>query len=146
MYGIYALRLCCFTLCCLNRLYSFPVWCLGQDVKFDCIGSWSLHFHLLDGARLQSVLLVSCGFVTAFLSTFCLTLWSPHFGKRARWVCARWVSLYVHILWFHVFMLFLLVMLIVVLPGDLFIGFMYMIKRNSLIDKTWTLHLHCFLR
>ena len=25
----------------------FPVWCLGQDVKFDCIGSWSLPFYLL---------------------------------------------------------------------------------------------------
>ena len=26
---------------------SFPVWCLGPDVKFDCIGSWSLQFRLL---------------------------------------------------------------------------------------------------
>ena len=25
----------------------FPVWCLWQDVEFDCIGSWSLPFYLL---------------------------------------------------------------------------------------------------
>ena len=25
-----------------NCLYSFPVWCQGQDMEFDCIGSWSL--------------------------------------------------------------------------------------------------------
>ena len=24
----------------LNCLYSFPVWCLGQDVEFDCTGSF----------------------------------------------------------------------------------------------------------
>ena len=22
-----------------------PVWCLGQNVEFDCVGSWSLPFH-----------------------------------------------------------------------------------------------------
>ena len=27
-------------------LCSFPVWCLGQDVEFDCIGGCSLPFHL----------------------------------------------------------------------------------------------------
>ena len=37
--------LCCFILCRL--VCSFPVWCLGQDVEFDCIGSWTLPFHLL---------------------------------------------------------------------------------------------------
>ena len=26
---------------------SFPVGCLGQDMEFDCIGSWSLPFHQL---------------------------------------------------------------------------------------------------
>ena len=26
---------------------SIPIWCLGQDVAFDCFGSWSLHIHLL---------------------------------------------------------------------------------------------------
>ena len=26
-------------LCCLNCMCSFPVCCLGQEVKFDCIGS-----------------------------------------------------------------------------------------------------------
>ena len=26
---------------------AMPVWCLGQDVEFDCIGSRSLHFYLL---------------------------------------------------------------------------------------------------
>ena len=25
----------------------FPIWYLGQDWEFDCIGSWSLQFHLL---------------------------------------------------------------------------------------------------
>ena len=42
-----AFRLWCFTLCRLNCLCSLPVWCLGQDVEFDCIGSWLLRFHLL---------------------------------------------------------------------------------------------------
>ena len=32
-------------LCC------FPLWCLGQNVEFDCIGSWSLPFHLLSSYR-----------------------------------------------------------------------------------------------
>ena len=40
-----AFHLCCFTLCCLGC--SFPVWCLEKDVEIDCIGSWSLPFHLL---------------------------------------------------------------------------------------------------
>ena len=34
-------------LCCFNCLCSFPVWCLGQDVEFDCIGPWWLPCHLL---------------------------------------------------------------------------------------------------
>ena len=36
-----------FSLCRLNYFYSFPVWCLGQDVEFYCIDSWSLPFQLL---------------------------------------------------------------------------------------------------
>ena len=36
-----------FILCCLNCMCPFPIWCLGQDVEFDCIGSWALPFHLL---------------------------------------------------------------------------------------------------
>ena len=39
--------LCCFTLCCLDCLSFFPVWCLGKNVEFDCYGSWSLPFQLL---------------------------------------------------------------------------------------------------
>ena len=35
-----------FSICCLDCLCSFAVWCLGKDVEFDCIGSWSLPFHL----------------------------------------------------------------------------------------------------
>ena len=31
-----------FISCRLNCRCPFPVWCLGQDVEFDCIGSWSL--------------------------------------------------------------------------------------------------------
>ena len=31
----------------LNCRCPFPIWCLGQDVEFDCIGSWSLPFYLL---------------------------------------------------------------------------------------------------
>ena len=34
-------------LCRLNCLCFFPVWCLEHDVELDCIGSSSLHFHLL---------------------------------------------------------------------------------------------------
>ena len=34
-----------FHLCCL---YFSAVWCLGQDVEFDCFGSWSLPFYLLN--------------------------------------------------------------------------------------------------
>ena len=26
-------------LCRLNCMCPFPIWCLGQDVEFDCIGS-----------------------------------------------------------------------------------------------------------
>ena len=26
---------------------SFSVWCLGNEAEFDCIGSWSLTFHLI---------------------------------------------------------------------------------------------------
>ena len=37
-----AFRLFCFTLCRLKYLY----WCLGHDVKFSVIDSWSLPFHL----------------------------------------------------------------------------------------------------
>ena len=32
----------------LNCKCPFPVWCLGQDVEFDCIGSGSLPFYLLN--------------------------------------------------------------------------------------------------
>ena len=35
-----------FDLSCLNYMRSFPVWSLGQDAEFDCIGSRSLPFHL----------------------------------------------------------------------------------------------------
>ena len=34
-------------LCRLNCVCSFSIWYLRQDVEFDCIGSWSLPFHLL---------------------------------------------------------------------------------------------------
>ena len=34
--------------CRLKSVCFFPIWCLGQDVEFDCINSRSLHFHLLD--------------------------------------------------------------------------------------------------
>ena len=34
-----AFHLCCFILCLLNCLYSFPVWSLWQDVEFDCIST-----------------------------------------------------------------------------------------------------------
>ena len=37
----------CIFLCYLNCMCSFPIWYMGQDVVFDCIGSWSLPFHLL---------------------------------------------------------------------------------------------------
>ena len=30
----------------LNCMCSFPIWCLGQDVELNCIGSWALPFHL----------------------------------------------------------------------------------------------------
>ena len=34
-----AFRLCCFTLCRLDCLCSFPVRYLGKEVEFDCISS-----------------------------------------------------------------------------------------------------------
>ena len=43
--------LCC--LCCVILIVnfgvscSFPIWCLGEDMEYDCMGSWLLHFHLL---------------------------------------------------------------------------------------------------
>ena len=68
-----AFRLCCFTLCRLDCLCSFPVWCLGQDVKFDYTGSRSLPFHLL--GIIASLLLflpviVSCLLLLVFLHSF----------------------------------------------------------------------------
>ena len=46
--ALLAFRLCCFTLCRLNRFCSFPIrFFLGQEVEFDCISSWSLPFHQL---------------------------------------------------------------------------------------------------
>ena len=42
-----AFRFCCFTLCCLDILGSFPILCLGKEAEFDIIGSWSLSFNLL---------------------------------------------------------------------------------------------------
>ena len=36
-----------FILCRLSCMCSFPVWCLGLDVLFDSIGSWSLLFSTL---------------------------------------------------------------------------------------------------
>ena len=43
-----AFHLCWFLFWCyLNCRCPFPVWCLGQDVEFDCVGSWSLPFYLL---------------------------------------------------------------------------------------------------
>ena len=38
-----------FILCCLDCMRSFPIWCRGQDMEFDCNGSWSLPFHVLYG-------------------------------------------------------------------------------------------------
>ena len=31
---LFSFRLYCFTLCHLNCLYSFPVWCQGRDLEF----------------------------------------------------------------------------------------------------------------
>ena len=33
----YWFSMCCFSLYCLNCLCSFSVWCLGQNVEFDCM-------------------------------------------------------------------------------------------------------------
>ena len=33
--------------CRFNCRCRIHIWCLGQDVEFDCIGSWSLPFYLL---------------------------------------------------------------------------------------------------
>ena len=38
---------CCSYFMRLNCICCFPIWCLGQDVEFGYIGSWSLPFHLL---------------------------------------------------------------------------------------------------
>ena len=35
--------LCCRPWC----LRTFPVWCFGKGVEFDCVGSWSLPFHVV---------------------------------------------------------------------------------------------------
>ena len=44
----FAFHLCCFIFsAALVVRVPFPFWCFGQDVEFDCIGSWSLHFYLL---------------------------------------------------------------------------------------------------
>ena len=42
-----AFRLCGFSLCRLNCLPFFLVWCMWQDAECDCIGSWSLPFRLI---------------------------------------------------------------------------------------------------
>ena len=42
--------------CRLDCGCPFPVWCLGQDVEFDCIGSWSLPFYLLRVPHITFVL------------------------------------------------------------------------------------------
>ena len=51
LFGHLLARSCPLVLCCTRcrpkYLCSFPVWCLGHDVEFDC--SWSLHFHQLNG-------------------------------------------------------------------------------------------------
>ena len=39
-----------------NCLCSFSVWCRGQNVEFDCIGFWSLPFHLLHSLPFPSTL------------------------------------------------------------------------------------------
>ena len=39
-----------FLMFCHGQAISRPV-CLGQGVKFDCIGSWSLNFYLLSKSR-----------------------------------------------------------------------------------------------
>ena len=43
-----AFHLCYFYFWCrLGCRCPFPVWCLGQGVELDCVGSWSLPFYLL---------------------------------------------------------------------------------------------------
>ena len=48
-----------FHLCCVHFSavlivgVHFPVWCLGQDVEFDCIGSLSLPFYLQPAAMVR---------------------------------------------------------------------------------------------
>ena len=39
---------------CAVLLYTFPVWCLEQDVEFDCICFWSLPFHQFFNAHVAS--------------------------------------------------------------------------------------------
>ena len=36
-----------FFLCKPKHICHFPIWCLRQDVEFDCVSSWSLPFFLL---------------------------------------------------------------------------------------------------
>ena len=43
-----------FILVRLNCRCPLPVWCLGQDVEFDCICSWSLPFYLSNIAWISS--------------------------------------------------------------------------------------------
>ena len=54
-------RLCCFSLCRLNCLCSFPTFFLGQDVEFDCVGSradpgfLNRGFKLAEGGSISAV-------------------------------------------------------------------------------------------
>ena len=64
-------RLCCFTWCRLNCLCSFPVLFLGQDVEFDCFGSWSLPLHLLLRCNRK------CNYMSYQLYLF--SIWELHF-------------------------------------------------------------------
>ena len=43
----------------LNIRCSFPVWCLGQYVQFDCIGSWSSPFNYIS-FRLKTYIEYTC--------------------------------------------------------------------------------------
>ena len=52
----------------------FLIWCLGQDMEFDCNDSWSLPFYLL-----WYILLLCWHYVTALLSQFLQKL------KLAKW-------------------------------------------------------------
>ena len=48
----------------LNCLHSFPVWCLGQDMEFDRVDSFSLHFNLLTGYGIRLYRLLILAFST----------------------------------------------------------------------------------